>query len=103
MELRTDVKGRYRANVESTVYFVVAEALTNISKHARASQASVKVEDWSDRLVVSIGDNGVGGAHVSKGHGLSGLADRIRAAEGEWTLDSPEGGPTVIVAEVPCV
>ena len=102
VELETDVRGRYRANVESTVYFVVAEALTNISKHAQASRASVRVHDWVDRLVVSIGDDGVGGAHVSKGHGLSGLADRIRAVEGEWTLDSPEGGPTVIMAEVPC-
>ncbi|GAB3222877.1 sensor histidine kinase [Glycomyces halotolerans] len=102
VDLQTSLTGRYRANVESTVYFVVAEALTNVSKHSQATQASVSVDDWGDTLVVSIGDNGVGGAHVSKGHGLSGLADRIRAAEGDWRLDSPEGGPTVIVAEVPC-
>ncbi|MCH7230496.1 sensor domain-containing protein [Glycomyces sp. L485] len=102
VDLETSVTGRYRSTVESTVYFVVAEALTNISKHAQATQASVAVDDWGDRLVVSVGDNGTGGAHVSKGHGLSGLTDRIRAAEGEWTIDSPEGGPTVIVAEVPC-
>ena len=102
VELETSLNGRYRSTVESTVYFVVAEALTNISKHSQATQASVSVDDWGDRLVVAIGDNGVGGAHVSKGHGLSGLTDRIKAAEGEWTIDSPEGGPTVIVAEVPC-
>ncbi|WP_026929251.1 sensor histidine kinase [Glycomyces tenuis] len=102
VDLDTSVHGRYRSTVESTVYFVVAEALTNISKHSQATQASVAVDDWGDRLVVSVGDNGVGGAHVSKGHGLSGLTDRIKAAEGEWTIDSPEGGPTVIVAEVPC-
>ncbi|WP_026924558.1 sensor histidine kinase [Glycomyces arizonensis] len=102
VDLDTSVRGRYRSTVENTVYFVVAEALTNISKHSQATQASVSVDDWGDRLVVSVGDNGVGGAHVSKGHGLSGLTDRIKAAEGEWTIDSPEGGPTVIVAEVPC-
>jgi signal transduction histidine kinase len=102
VDLATSVRGRYRSTVESTVYFVVAEALTNVSKHSEATQASVTVDDWGDRLVVSVGDNGVGGAHLSKGHGLSGLTDRIRAAEGEWTIDSPEGGPTVIVAEVPC-
>ncbi|WP_100445725.1 sensor histidine kinase [Glycomyces xiaoerkulensis] len=102
VDLETNLDRRYRANVESTVYFVVAEALTNTAKHADATQASVTVDDWGDRLVVSIGDNGVGGAHVAKGHGLSGLADRIKATEGGWTLDSPEGGPTVIVAEVPC-
>lgn len=102
VDLATSVRGRYRASVENTVYFVVAEALTNISKHAQASRASVSVDDWGDRLVISVGDNGVGGAHVSKGHGLSGLSDRIKAAEGEWTIDSPAGGPTVIAAEVPC-
>ncbi|GAB3650594.1 sensor histidine kinase [Glycomyces tarimensis] len=102
VELETSLHGRYRSTVESTVYFVVAEALTNISKHSQASHASVSVDDWGDRLVVSVGDNGIGGAHLSKGHGLSGLTDRIKAAEGEWTIDSPEGGPTVIVAEVPC-
>ncbi|HLU28819.1 MAG TPA: ATP-binding protein, partial [Glycomyces sp.] len=102
IDLETSVRGRYRSTVESTVYFVVAEALTNISKHAQASRASVSVDDWGDRLVISVGDNGVGGAHVSKGHGLSGLSDRIKAAEGEWTIDSPAGGPTVIAAEVPC-
>jgi signal transduction histidine kinase len=102
VELDTDLNGRYRASVESTVYFVTAECLTNIAKHSQATKATVSVEDWGDRLVLSVGDNGVGGAHVSKGHGLSGLADRVKAVEGQWTVDSPDGGPTVIVVEVPC-
>ena len=102
VELDTDLNGRYRAAVESTVYFVTAECLTNIAKHSGASKATVSVEDWGDRLVLSVGDNGIGGAHVSKGHGLSGLADRVKAVEGRWTVDSPDGGPTVIVVEVPC-
>ncbi|WP_030158260.1 sensor histidine kinase [Glycomyces sp. NRRL B-16210] len=102
VELETDLNGRYRAAVESTVYFVTAECLTNIAKHSRATKATVSVEDWGDRLVLSVGDNGIGGAHVSKGHGLSGLTDRVKAVEGQWTIDSPDGGPTVIVVEVPC-
>jgi len=103
VELETNLNGRYKASVESTVYFVTAECLTNIAKHAQASKATVSVEDWGDRLVLSVGDNGIGGAHVSKGHGLSGLTDRVKAVEGQWTIDSPDGGPTVIVVEVPCV
>lgn len=102
VELETDLNGRYRAAVESTVYFVTAECLTNVAKHSRATKATVAVEDWGDRLVLSVGDNGIGGAHVSKGHGLSGLTDRVKAVEGQWTIDSPDGGPTVIVVEVPC-
>jgi len=103
VELETNLNGRYRAAVESTVYFVTAECLTNVAKHSQATKATVSVEDWGDRLVLSVGDNGVGGAHVSKGHGLSGLTDRVKAVEGQWTIDSPDGGPTVIVVEVPCV
>ncbi|MEU6859438.1 sensor domain-containing protein [Glycomyces sp. NPDC046736] len=102
VELETNLEGRYRAAVESTVYFVTAECLTNIAKHSGATKATVSVEDWGDRLVLSVGDNGIGGAHVSKGHGLAGLTDRVKAVEGQWTIDSPDGGPTVIVVEVPC-
>jgi signal transduction histidine kinase len=51
---------------------------------------------------VRVTDNGQGGAHLSKGHGLVGLADRVRAADGVMNLSSPAGGPTVIEAEVPC-
>ena len=102
VELETNLNGRYRAAVESTVYFVTAECLTNVAKHSQATKATVSVEDWGDRLVLSVGDNGIGGAHVSKGHGLSGLTDRVKAVEGQWTIDSPDGGPTVIVVEVPC-
>jgi signal transduction histidine kinase len=52
--------------------------------------------------MLTIGDDGVGGAHAAKGHGLAGLADRLRAVEGELSVRSPAGGPTMIVAEVPC-
>ncbi|MBG0831726.1 sensor domain-containing protein [Planomonospora sp. ID67723] len=102
VELDVQVEGRFAAAVENTVYFVVAESLTNIAKHSHASVCTVTLAKTGGVLMLTIGDDGVGGAHVAKGHGLSGLADRLRAADGELSVDSPVGGPTVIVAEVPC-
>jgi signal transduction histidine kinase len=89
--------------IESIAYFVVAEALTNVARHAQATAAAVTVrrdDDWL-RLVVS--DNGLGGADIAiGGTGLAGLADRLSAVDGRITVDSPPGGPTVLVAELPC-
>jgi signal transduction histidine kinase len=88
--------------VENTAYFVVAEALANLAKHSQARAGAVDVSKMDGVLAVTILDDGVGGAHVAKGHGLAGLADRVRAAGGRLTVDSPVGGPTVIRAELPC-
>jgi signal transduction histidine kinase len=88
--------------VESTAYFVVAEALANLAKHSQARAGAVDVSKMDGVLAVTILDDGVGGAHVAKGHGLAGLADRVRAAGGTLAVDSPVGGPTVIRAELPC-
>jgi signal transduction histidine kinase len=93
---------RLPAIVESTAYFVVAEALANLAKHSRARAAAVDVVRIDGRLAVTVLDDGIGGAHMAKGHGLAGLADRVRAAAGTLTVDSPVGGPTVIRAELPC-
>lgn len=90
------------ASVEATAYFVVAETLTNVAKHSRASQASVRVVRLGDRLVVEVRDDGRGGAVVAPAGGLAGLHDRVLAAEGTMTLRSPEGGPTTIHVELPC-
>ncbi|WFE26503.1 sensor histidine kinase [Solwaraspora sp. WMMD791] len=87
--------------VESTVYFVVAEALTNVAKHSGASRCTVTVHRLADRLTITVTDDGAGGAHVAKGHGLAGLADRVRAHGGTLTVTSPPGGPTEIHAELP--
>ncbi|MBP2702229.1 sensor domain-containing protein [Microbispora sp. RL4-1S] len=102
VELDVQTLERYPALVENTVYFVTAEALTNVAKHSRATSCRVTLTRIGDTLLLMIGDDGVGGAHVAKGHGLSGLADRLRVVEGELTVSSPAGGPTMITAEVPC-
>ncbi len=93
--------GRLDPAVETTVYFAVAEALTNVAKHSGAMHCWVTVASGPVRVGVDIVDDGSGGAHVAKGHGLSGLADRIRAGGGTLTVTSPNGGPTTIRAELP--
>ena len=107
VNLSVDPKlGRLPAIVESTAYFVVAEALTNVAKHSRASTCAVAVAvavgQVGARLQVAVVDDGQGGAHLAKGHGLAGLADRVRAAGGTLGVVSPAGGPTEIRAELPC-
>jgi signal transduction histidine kinase len=94
--------GRLAPVVESTAYFVAAEALTNVAKHSAATAATVTVARGNGLLGVVIADNGTGGASVAKGHGLAGLADRVRAAGGTLAVTSPIGGPTMVRAEVPC-
>ncbi|MFF0875125.1 sensor histidine kinase [Micromonospora aurantiaca (nom. illeg.)] len=93
--------GRLDPGLESTAYFVVAEALTNVSKHSRANICRVEVTRKVGRLEITVTDDGAGGAHLAKGHGLSGIADRVRAAGGTLEVASPAGGPTRIHAELP--
>jgi signal transduction histidine kinase len=102
--VRIDVRaGRRPApEVESIAYFVVAEALTNVAKHAGATEAEVVVARDGDRLVVEIRDDGVGGAEARANGGIGGLTDRVEAIDGTMTVWSPDGGPTVIRAELPC-
>ncbi|HSZ42196.1 MAG TPA: sensor domain-containing protein [Trebonia sp.] len=88
--------------MENTAYFVAAEALTNVAKHSGATRASLTVSRHRDTLVVEISDNGQGGAGLTRGSGLTGLADRVAVAGGRMLLSSPPGGPTVLRVEVPC-
>jgi signal transduction histidine kinase len=88
--------------VESAAYFVVAEALTNVSKYADATHAEVTVTRANGKVVVEIRDDGVGGADPSAGSGLSGLADRVAALDGQLAVESPPGKGTIVRAEVPC-
>jgi len=102
VDVRVDVAERPPASVEAAAYFVVSEALTNIAKHANATKASVTVRRTGDRLTVQVQDDGAGGASLEDGSGLAGLRDRVRALDGDLHLLSPEGGPTVLMAEIPC-
>jgi signal transduction histidine kinase len=92
---------RLPAAVETTAYFVVAESLTNAVKHAQARGVSVTVDLNGDTLVIEIRDDGVGGADPTRGTGLTGLLDRVDAAEGVLTISSALGDGTVVRAELP--
>ncbi|MEU8083094.1 histidine kinase [Micromonospora sp. NPDC049101] len=94
--------GRVPAAVETVVYFAVAEALTNVTKHSRATVAGVRVSRTADRLSVLITDNGTGGADDRQGTGLAGIRRRVLALDGTVEVDSPAGGPTGITVELPC-
>lgn len=106
VDLTVNLSGRIDRDIESVAYFVVAEALTNINKHAQASRAQVKVGMSADasRLQIEVSDNGRGGAHlpIHGNSGLAGLRDRVRAVRGTWEFSSPKGGPTELKVEVPC-
>jgi signal transduction histidine kinase len=87
--------------VERAAYFVVAEALANVAKHSRASHAEVHVRREGPLLVVEVRDDGRGGASLLPAGGLTGLAGRVEALDGRLAVASPEGGPTVVRAEIP--
>ena len=93
--------GGVAESVEVAAYYVVAETLTNTTKHAEASRIDVTVELRDGRLWVCVRDDGVGGADPARGSGLEGLKDRIEAVGGTMTLDSPSGGGTTLVAQLP--
>ena len=86
---------------QNAAYFVVAEALANMEKHSQARTASVEVRGVGALAVINIADDGVGGASLAKGHGLSGLVDRLAGVDGTLTLSSPVGGPTLLTATIP--
>jgi signal transduction histidine kinase len=92
-------------SVERAAYFVVAEALANVAKHASAGRCEIRCR-WegppeTPRLVVEVWDDGAGGARVVPAGGLAGLAGRVEALDGSLTVESPSGGPTIVRAEMP--
>ncbi|GGN84022.1 histidine kinase [Streptomyces albiflavescens] len=101
VQVDVDLASRPAPAIEGIAYFTVSELLQNISKHARATRATVDVWRVENRLMIQVGDNGVGGADVSAGSGLAGLAERLDAVDGILVVDSPMGGPTRITAELP--
>jgi signal transduction histidine kinase len=101
VHVRGSLSRRPPASVEATAYFIASEALANVAKHAQARSAEVALELRGDRLRVEIADDGRGGADP-QGAGLRGLADRAAALDGSFAVDSPAGGGTRIVTELPC-
>ncbi|TDV52053.1 sensor histidine kinase [Actinophytocola oryzae] len=97
-----DVPGRSAASVEATVYFAVAETLTNVAKHSGARRATVVLRRNEDQLCVAVTDDGRGGADEGAGSGLAGIRRRVEAHDGTFALASPAGGPTTMTASLPC-
>jgi signal transduction histidine kinase len=101
VRLSLELPVRPPSAVETAAYFVVCEAVTNAAKHAGADEVRVSVTEQESTVVVQVEDDGKGGADPAGG-GLSGLARRVEALDGRFAVSSPAGGPTVIVAELPC-
>jgi signal transduction histidine kinase len=106
VEVTVDLDARPAPAIEGIAYFTVSELLQNVSKHSGASRATVDVwrgtgADGDRRLMIRVGDNGLGGASARPGGGLAGLAERLEAVDGVLAVDSPAGGPTTVAAELP--
>jgi len=93
---------RFAPDVEATAYFVACEALANVAKHAHASGVTIGARRAHGTLRVEIVDDGIGGADLAAGTGLRGLADRVEARGGTLRIESPRGGGTRVVGEIPC-
>ncbi len=94
--------GRFPGPIEATAYFVVSEALANVAKHAPAANARIEIRRLDGQIVVSVSDDGAGGARPDAGSGLRGLADRVASVGGALQIDSPAGGGTRLEAQIPC-
>jgi len=101
VELVEAPAARLAPTLETTAYFTVAEALTNVAKYARASHATVRVGEEEGTLVIEVRDDGVGGARPDAGSGLTGLADRVGALDGTLSVVSPAGEGTLVRAVLP--
>jgi signal transduction histidine kinase len=101
VELQLETESRYAAPVEVATYYVVSEALTNTIKHGGASHAQVSLEERANKLLLRVGDDGVGGAESRDGSGLVGLRDRIEALDGSIKVVSPIGHGTSIEVSLP--
>jgi signal transduction histidine kinase len=102
VRLTVDIPRRPSPAIEAVAYFVVSEGLTNITKHAQATQAEVVVQRAGNRLHIIITDDGNGGADPARGTGLAGLAKRAESVDGTFEISSPEGGPTMLTVDLPC-
>lgn len=102
VEIKDCPPGRYSADVEAAVYFVVSEALANAAKHSGANRIDVSVRHDGARLLVDVRDDGLGGATPTDGSGLVGMTDRVAVLGGVVNVASPPGAGTLVHAEIPC-
>jgi signal transduction histidine kinase len=102
VRLIVELDGRLREQLEVAAYYVVAESLTNVGKHAHATSVTVDVGRVNGQVVVEVVDDGVGGADTEGGSGLRGLADRVESLGGRLRVWTPTGGGTRVRAEIPC-
>lgn len=94
--------GALPATAEAVAYYVIAEALTNVTKHAAATRAALRIERSGGVLSIEVTDDGRGGADEARGTGIPGIRRRVAALDGAVRLDSPPGGPTTLAVRIPC-
>jgi signal transduction histidine kinase len=102
VKVTADLNGRLPERIEAGAYYVAAEALANVAKHAHASSARIELTRRRGRVLVCVHDDGIGGADARRGSGLRGLADRVQALGGTLAIESPPGRGTDVRAEIPC-
>ena len=100
--LKVDLATRLSDQVETAAYYFASEALSNAAKHSHGTEVRVDVSRDGHTLTVEVADDGIGGASVGPGSGLRGLADRVEALGGRFTVSSPPGLGTRLRAEIPC-
>jgi len=99
--LEVGIAERPSPAIEAMAYFCAAELLANVAKHSGASRAAVRVRGQDGRIVMTVTDDGSGGARLAPGGGLAGLLERVQTVDGRLGIDSPAGGPTAITIELP--
>jgi signal transduction histidine kinase len=99
--LSTDIADRPTAAIETIAYFCAAELLANVAKHSAASTIEIDLSERAGRLMLTVADDGRGGADPARGSGLDGLAQRAAVVDGCLTITSPPGGPTRVTVEMP--
>ena len=101
VDAQVDLPGRLPRAIESTLYFVIAEAMANVARHSKAMRATIRVARHGDTVRATIQDDGVGGAAADRGTGIQGLSDRVGALGGLLRVESVIGGGTRLTAELP--
>jgi signal transduction histidine kinase len=101
VRISADAPPRPSPAIEAIAYFCAAELLANAAKHSGAGQVTIALADRQGNLLMTVTDDGAGGARLVPGGGLAGLLERVQTVDGRLGIDSPPGGPTVIAIDLP--